>query len=292
MTEYRSYNSHLREKYGCKVYKISLSSATTCPNRDGELGKGGCIFCSMGSGDFKGNASDPIEEQMIKAKELVSAKAKSGKYVAYFGSFTSTYGDPEKIKEAFLFAARDESVAEVSVATRPDCLGEEIMEILREVKKIKPLTVELGLQSAKESTAELINRCSRLEAFDDAIERLKNEGIEIVLHIILGLPGETLEDMLESVQYAVDRKVDGIKLQLLHVLEGTELARMYRKGEFEAFEMEEYLDVLERALKIIPKSVVVHRLTGDGAKKSLIAPMWSANKKAVLNEINRRFKPI
>lgn len=292
MTEYRSYNSHLREKYGCKVYKISLSSATNCPNRDGRLGEGGCIFCSAGSGDFKGNALEPIEKQMEKAKALVSKKAKSGKYVAYFGSFTSTYGDLQKIKEAFLFAARDESVAEISVATRPDCLGEEIMELLRDLQKIKPLTVELGLQSVKESTAELINRCSKLETFDEAIERLKKEGIEVVLHIILGLPGETLEDMLESVKYAVDKKVDGIKLQLLHVLEGTELARMYKNGEFEALKLEEYLEILERALKIIPKSIVIHRLTGDGAKKRLIAPMWSANKKAVLNEINRRFKPI
>ncbi len=292
MREYRSFGSYLKQKFGCKVYKISLSCSDSCPNRDGTRGVGGCIFCSNGSSDFSQKCDIPVSEQIENAKKLVEKKIKNGKYIAYFGSFTSTHGNLDKIKNALIGAANDESVVAVSVATRPDCLGAEIMEVLREVKKIKPLMVELGLQTVNPKTSELINRCSELAEFDNAIEILKKEGIEIVLHIILGLPFESKDDMLKTIRYAVQKGADGIKLQLLHVLEGTRLAEMYKKGDFEVLTMEEYLDILDSALALIPKTTVIHRLTGDGAKKNLIAPLWSANKKKVLSEINRRFKAI
>ncbi len=292
MIEYRALSSYLKEKFGCKVYKLSLSCSGSCPNRDGTRGEGGCIFCSDGSGDFAQDCQMNIEKQLESAKKLVEKKAKTDRYIAYFASFTSTYGDPNFIKERILGAARDESVVAVSIGTRPDCLGEEMMEILREAKKIKPVWVELGLQSVQEKTARLINRGSELSEFDEAIKNLKAEGFEVILHIILGLPFETEEMMLESVGYAAKKGVDGVKLQLLHVLEGTRLAEMYKNGEFEVFSMEKYLEILEKAVEILPKNCVVHRLTGDGAKKKLIAPLWSANKKAVLNEINKRFKSI
>jgi len=292
MTKYLSLNSYCRKKFGCKLYKLSLSCSHTCPNRDGTKGVGGCIFCSEGSGDFASKVSVSIENQLKTAKELVKNKIKNGKYIAYFQSYTSTYTHPEHLRNCLLSAANDSEVAVVSVATRPDCLGEEVLEILEEVSKIKPVWVELGLQTVHDSTAKLINRCSSLSDFDTAISNLKALNIEVILHIILGLPYESEEMMLKSIEYAKTKKVEGVKLQLLHILRGTKLEEMYNQGDVKALSEEEYFEILEKALTLLGTDIVVHRLTGDGAKKKLIAPLWTANKKAVLNQINKRFESI
>lgn len=291
MTEYTSFNSYCRREFGCKVYKLALSCSNSCPNRDGKVGIGGCIFCAEGSGSFAAPYEMPIAEQIEYAKKLVSKKAKNVKYIAYFQAFTSTYGDESHIRNCLLSAAKDEQTVAVSVGTRPDCLPESMLEILSEVSKIKPVFVELGFQTAQIKTAELINRCCKTETYTLAAKRLHEMGIKVVFHVILGLPGETESDMLESVKKAVEMGADGIKLQLLHILRGTRLADMYKRGEFRCLELSEYVDILEKCLRLLPKEVVVHRLTGDGDKKLLLAPTWSADKKAVLNLIASRCRP-
>lgn len=286
--EYYSLNRYLRERFGCKVYKISLNGGFTCPNRDGTLGTRGCIFCSAGgSGDFAESPELSITQQIEKGKERVKNKIISGKYIAYFQAFTNTYAPVETLRKKFSEAIKHPDIVMLSVATRPDCLPEEVIELLKELNEIKPVCVELGLQTIHEKSAEYIRRGYKLECYDDAVKRLKAAGIEVVCHIILGLPGETKNDMLQSVDYACKSGIDGIKLQLLHVLRGTDLAKDYENGKFNVLTMDEYLDILKSCLEIIPKNVVIHRLTGDGAKKDLIAPMWSADKKRVLNAVSR-----
>lgn len=286
--EYYSLNKYLRERFGCKVYKISLNGGFTCPNRDGTLGTRGCIFCSAGgSGDFAESPELSITQQIEKGKERVKNKIKSGKYIAYFQAFTNTYAPVEMLRKKFSEAIKHPDIVMLSVATRPDCLPEEVIELLKELNEIKPVCVELGLQTIHEKSAEYIRRGYKLECYDDAVKRLKAAGIEVVCHIILGLPGETKSDMLQSVDYACKSGIDGIKLQLLHVLRGTDLAKDYEEGKFNVLTMDEYLDILKSCLEIIPKNIVIHRLTGDGAKKDLIAPMWSADKKRVLNAVSR-----
>lgn len=286
--EYYSLNKYLRDRFGCKVYKISLNGGFTCPNRDGTLGTRGCIFCSAGgSGDFAESPELSITQQIEKGKERVKNKIKSGKYIAYFQAFTNTYAPVETLRKKFSDAIKHPDIVMLSVATRPDCLPEEVIELLKELNEIKPVCVELGLQTIHEKSAEYIRRGYKLECYDDAVKRLKAEGIEVVCHIILGLPGETKSDMLQSVDYACKSGIDGIKLQLLHVLRGTDLAKDYEEGKFNVLTMDEYLDILKSCLEIIPKNIVIHRLTGDGAKKDLIAPMWSADKKRVLNAVSR-----
>lgn len=288
LMEYYSFNRYLRERFGCKVYKISINGGFTCPNRDGTLGTRGCIFCSAGgSGDFAESPELSITQQIEKGKEKVKNKIKSGKYIAYFQAFTNTYAPVETLRKKFTEAINHPDIVMLSVATRPDCLPEEVIELLKELNDIKPVSVELGLQTIHEKSAEYIRRGYRLECYDNAVKRLKAAGLEVVCHIILGLPGETKSDMLESVDYACKSGIDGIKLQLLHVLKGTDLAKDYENGKFRVLTMDEYLDILKSCLDIIPKNIVIHRLTGDGAKKELIAPLWSADKKRVLNAVSR-----
>lgn len=285
--EYTTLNSYLKEQFGCKVYKLALDGGFTCPNRDGTLGTRGCIFCSKGgSGDFAENKNLSITEQIEKAKSRVSKKITDGKYIAYFQAFTNTYKPVDELKKLYCEAINTEDIVAISIGTRPDCLGDDVIELLDEINKIKPVFVELGLQTIHSKTAEYIRRGYPLEVYDKAVEKLHSIGINVVTHIILGLPNESKADMLESVEY-VCRVTDGIKLQLLHVLDGTDLAEEYNQGKFTTLTLEEYTDIIKSCVEIIPKNVVIHRLTGDGAKKDLIAPLWSADKKNVLNTINK-----
>lgn len=290
--KYTTLNSYLKEKFGCKVYKISLDCGFTCPNRDGTLGYGGCIFCSEGgSGDFAESRTLDVTEQIESGKEKVKNKIKSGKYIAYFQAFTNTYADVNTLEKIYSQAINHPDIVALSVATRPDCLEQEKVELLGRLNKIKPIFVELGLQTVNEKTAKYIRRGYTLDVYDDAVERLHEQGINVVTHIIIGLPYETKEDMLSSVKY-VCKVTDGIKLQLLHILKGTDLAKDYCEHKFEVLTLEEYTNIIAECVKIIPENVVIHRLTGDGAKKDLIAPLWSADKKKVLNTINKRLSEI
>ena len=286
--EYYSFNQYLKEKFGCKVYKICINAGFTCPNRDGTLDTRGCIFCSAGgSGDFAESAALSVTEQIEKGKARVKNKIKSGKYIAYFQAFTNTYAPVETLRKKFTEAINHPDIVMLSVATRPDCLPEEVIELLKELNRIKPVSVELGLQTIHEKTAAYIRRGYPLACYDSAVKRLKAADIDTVCHIILGLPGESEQEMLESVEYVCKSGINGIKLQLLHVLRGTDLAVDYAAGKFEVLTMEEYLKIIKKCLEIIPKNIVIHRLTGDGAKKDLIAPLWSADKKEVLNAISK-----
>lgn len=286
--EYYSFNRYLRERFGCKVYKISINGGFTCPNRDGTLGTGGCIFCSAGgSGDFAESPELSITQQIENGKKRVRKKIKSGKYIAYFQAFTNTYAPSEILRKKFTEAIDHPDIVMLSVATRPDCLPDEVVDLLKDLNEIKPVSVELGLQTIHEKSAEYIRRGYDLSCYDRAVSRLKAAGLNVVCHIILGLPGESKTDMLQSVDYACKSGIDGIKLQLLHVLRGTDLAKDYEAGKFEALSFEAYLDIIKSCVEIIPKDIVIHRLTGDGAKKDLIAPLWSADKKKILNAISR-----
>lgn len=286
--KYTTLNSYLKKRFGCKVYKISLDCGFTCPNRDGTLGTSGCIFCSKGgSGDFAQSRELSVTEQIESGKLKLQNKIKDGKYIAYFQAFTNTYADVETLRSLYMQAINHCDIVAISVATRPDCLEQEKVELLGELNKIKPVFVELGLQTINEGTAEYINRGYKLGVYDDAVKRLHEQDINVVTHIILGLPGESVDDMLSSVKYVCE-KTDGIKLQLLHILKGTALEEEYNKHKFEILSFEEYIDIIYKCVEIIPPSVVIHRLTGDGAKKDLIAPMWSADKKRVINAINKK----
>lgn len=286
--EYYSFNQYLKDTFGCKVYKISINAGFTCPNRDGTLGTRGCIFCSKGgSGDFAESSTLSVTEQIESGKQRVSKKIKSGKYIAYFQAFTNTYAPIEVLAEKYCEAINHPDIVGISIATRPDCLGEEVLTLLSEINKIKPVFVELGLQTIHEKTAEYIRRGYPLSVYDNAVKALKKAGINTVVHLIIGLPNESREEMLESVEYACKSGADGIKLQLLHILKGTDLADDYLSGKFETLSMEEYLSIIKDCVEIIPKNVVIHRLTGDGPKKDLIAPLWSADKKSVLNALNK-----
>lgn len=288
---YKSLNQHLQERFGTKVYKIALSSGCTCPNRDGTIGVGGCIFCAdTGSGDFATEASLSVREQLKVAKERIAAKNKGGKYIAYFQSFTNTYASVDFLEPKFLEALADDEVVALSIATRPDCLPEDILEMLKRLNRIKPVWVELGLQTIKEETVEYIRRGYSNEVYDRAVEKLHDIGIEVITHVIIGLPEETKEDMLRTVDYVVRSKAEGIKLQLLHVIQDTDLARDYAKGTFKTLELEEYIQIIRACVERISSDMVIHRLTGDGNKKTLIAPAWSGDKKRVLNELNKALR--
>ncbi len=281
-------NEHLRKKFGCKVYKIALNGGFTCPNRDGKIDTRGCIFCSAGgSGEFAENAALSVTEQIERGKERVAGKIRDGKYIAYFQAYTGTYGPLEKLKALFTEAIEHPDVAALSVATRPDCLPPDVLKLLFDLNKIKPVWIELGLQTISKETAEYIRRGYELEVYDRAVGMLKSGGIEVITHLIIGLPGETREDILRSVKYVCDSGADGIKLQLLHVLKGTDLEKEYREGKFEVLSEDEYIEILRECVSIIPPKVVVHRLTGDGDKKLLVAPLWSGNKKHVWNRIQK-----
>lgn len=293
--EYRSVNQYLRETFGCKVYKVPLNAGLTCPNRDGTLGTRGCIFCSAGgSGEFAANvrpSADDFQEtmnrQMELAREKLAHKNRDGKYMAYFQAFTNTYGPIDYLEKVFLAAIRVPDVVGISIATRPDCLGDDVLELLDRLNRIKPVWVELGLQTIHEDTARYVRRGYPLSTFDEAVRRLRDIHVETIVHVILGLPGETVEDMLQTVDYVCKSNVQGIKLQLLHVLRGTDLATDYLAGKFQTFTLEEYVDVILRCLAIIPQDVVIHRLTGEGHRDLLIAPEWSLHRKVTLNTLNK-----
>ncbi len=281
-------NEYLRERFGCKVYKIALDGGFTCPNRDGTIGTGGCIFCSAGgSGEFAADRRKNITEQIEEAAARVSAKVKNGKYIAYFQAYTGTYAPVEHLEKLYMEAVNHPDVVAVSIATRPDCLPEDVLSLLERINRIKPVWIELGLQTIHERTAAYIRRGYPLFVYDRAVENLKKRGIEIIVHVILGLPKETVGDMTDTVDYVVKSGVNGIKLQLLHVLEGTDLAAEYAAGKVNVLSEDEYMDILSACLAHIPDDVVIHRLTGDGDKKILIAPKWSGNKKHVLNRIRK-----
>ena len=290
MERYRSLNAYLRETYGEKLYKLALDGGFTCPTRDGTLDTRGCIFCSArGSGDFAEDASRDVRAALARAKARVATKNPGGHYIAYFQSFTGTYAPAERLRALYTAALSDPEVAILSVATRPDCLGDEVVALLRELNARKPVWVELGLQTIHEDTARYIRRGYALPVYDEAVERLHAAGLTVITHVILGLPGETAEMQFETVRHVGRVGSDGIKLQLLHVLEGTDLAADYRAGKFEALTLEEYLPLLAGCVERLRPDMVVHRLTGDGAKRDLIAPLWSADKKRVLNAVRRWF---
>lgn len=289
----RTVNQYLKEKYGRKIYKISIDGGFTCPNRDGRLDTRGCIFCSAGgSGDFAEDRSLSITEQIERGKRRVESKmpydqTESNKYIAYFQAFTNTYAPVEHLKSLYMEAVRHPDIVAISIGTRPDCLPEDVLNLLGEINSIKPVWVELGLQTIHEKTADYIRRGYPLPVYVKAVEELKRRDIEIITHVILGLPGEYREDMLESVKYVGDSGVQGIKLQLLHVLKGTDLEKDYKAGLFKCMTMEEYINLIEDALDILPEDIIIHRMTGDGPKRILVAPEWSADKKRVLNELNK-----
>lgn len=285
--KYTTLNSYLKNKFGCKVYKLAIDGGFTCPNRDGTLGTHGCIFCSRGgSGEFAESKEKSVTQQIDDGKKRVEKKIKDGKYIAYFQAFTNTYAPFCKLKSLYTEAINHPDIVALSIGTRPDCLGNDVLELLDEMNKIKPVFVELGLQTIHENTAQYIRRGYPLEVYDKAVDDLHKIGINVVTHLIIGLPGESEQDILQSVEY-VCKKTDGIKLQLLHILEGTDLADEYRECKVDVLSLEEYTSIIKHCVEIIPDNVVIHRLTGDGAKKDLIAPLWSADKKHVLNTINK-----
>lgn len=284
---YRTLNEHHQEKFGCKVYKLSVDAGFTCPNRDGTLGVGGCIFCSGdGSGAFAVSGSD-IRQQLEKAKEKVSAKNKSGKYIAYFQAFTNTYGPVEMLRALYEAAMEPEEIVGLAIGTRPDCLSDDVVALLEELNLRKPISVELGLQTIHPESVRYIRRGYDNDVYMDAVRHLKKAGIEVVTHIILGLPGETSLMAAQTTRFAVKAGTDGVKFHLLHVLRGTDLERDYREGRFCCLTMEEYGSWLKACIQELPPDITVHRITGDGAKRDLAAPLWSADKKRVLNYLSR-----
>ena len=289
MKHYYSLNEYYKSKYGKKVYKLSLSGGMTCPNRDGTLDTRGCIFCGNGgSGEFAESFRLSVSEQIERAKSRVRAKTHDNAYIAYFQPFSNTYASVEYLRKLYYEAIAPDEIVGLSVATRPDCLPDDVLSLLCEINKIKPLTVELGLQTIHEHTAEYIRRGYMLSVYDEAVEKLHSIGAEVVTHLIIGLPGESRDMMFDSAEY-VGRVTDGVKLQLLHVIEGTDLAVEFANGVFEVLSLEEYADILAGCIERIKRDVVIHRLTGDGDKRSLIAPLWSADKKRVLNYISKYF---
>lgn len=296
---YYSLDYHLKQIYGRKIYKISLNGGMTCPNRDGTKGNRGCIFCSRGgSGDFASSPILSITEQIEDAKKLILSKLPPSKgksledkepleqYIAYFQAYTNTYGKLETLKKIFYEAINHQEVVGLSIATRPDCLDQDILSLLAELNAIKPVWIELGLQTCHDETANFIRRGYSLSVFEEAVKNLRALSIQIIVHLILGLPGETKKDVLQSVSYVASQQVNGIKLQLLHVLEDTDLAHY----SFPMLTKEEYIDLVISALEIIPEDIVIHRVTGDGPKNLLIAPKWSGDKKSVLNELHKALK--
>lgn len=291
MPHYLSFNQAMRRRFGRKMYKLSLDGGFTCPNRDGKLDTRGCIFCS-GAGEFAAKQTGSITEQLNNAKGLVADKAKDAGYIAYFQSFTNTYASPERLRELYLPVVSHPDVAVLDIATRPDCLSSEVLEVLAELASVKPLWVELGLQTIHPETAKFIRRGYDLPAFDEAVKNLHAIGAEVIVHQIIGLPNETEEMIHKTAEYIGRSGADGVKFHLLHVIDHTDLAKLYRAGEFEVLTMERYFELLAGCIRRIPPEMVVHRLTGDGDKRTLIAPLWSGNKKMVLNAMNKYFDEI
>ena len=285
---YTTLNEHYQAKFGCKVYKLAIDGGFTCPNRDGSIDTRGCIFCSAsGGGEFAEKTCGSVTAQLERAKARVSAKNKGGKYIAYFQSFSNTYAPVSYLRQLYFEAIAPEDVVGLAIGTRPDCLSGEVVALLEEVNRVKPVSVELGLQTIREETVRYIRRGYGNEVYFDAMRRLKGAGIEVVTHIILGLPGENAPMAAETTAAAVAAGTDGVKFHLLHVLRGTDLESDFLAGKFRCLELEEYARWLKTCLAEVPPRVVVHRITGDGAKRDLVAPLWSADKKRVLNYLNR-----
>ncbi len=286
----KTLNMYLREKYGKKLYKVSINAGFTCPNRDGTLGSRGCIFCSgNGSGDFAEDPAMDIKSQIEAGKRKILNKLPKEEcgIIAYFQAFTNTYASIEYLRKVYYEAMENPNVEILDIATRPDCLSEEVLDLLSEINEKKPVWVELGLQSIHEKTSEYIRRGYPLSTFDEAVKHLQERNLETIVHVILGLPGEREKEMLETVDYVGKSGVQGIKLQLLHVLKNTDLAGDYEAGKFRCLTEDEYIDILKKCIDILPESMIIHRMTGDGDKRILIAPLWSADKKHVINRINR-----
>lgn len=289
---YNTLNGFLREKFnGEKTYKISLDGGFTCPNRDGKVARGGCTFCSArGSGDFAGDRIMSITEQFHDVKEMMQKKWKDGKYIAYFQAYTNTYAPVEVLREKYDEALKDDNVVALAIATRPDCIEEGVVDLLEEYNKKLYTWVELGLQTSNDDTALRINRGYKRDVFTKAVEDLASRGIDVVAHIIFGLPGETKEDMLNTVKYVSNLPIQGIKLHLLHVMENTAMAKELENGDFRLLEMDEYIDIITEAIAMLPQNIVIHRLTGDAPRDLLIGPKWSLKKWEVLNAIDDALK--
>ncbi|MBU5486291.1 TIGR01212 family radical SAM protein [Clostridium sp. MSJ-11] len=284
---YYSLNYFLREKFGCKVYKISLDAGFSCPNRDGKISSGGCVFCSArGSGDFAGDRGYSISRQFNDIKTLMRKKWKEGKYIAYFQAYTNTYASASVLREKYEEALNHEGVVALAIATRPDCLGEEVLDLLEELSNRTYLWVELGLQTVSDETAKIINRGYSLEVFEQALENLRKRKIDVVVHSIFGLPKENREDMLKTVKYLSSKDIQGIKFHLLHLMKGTPLVDLYEREEFRFLEEEEYIDIICEAIGLLREDIVVHRLTGDSPRDLLIGPKWSLKKWEILNAIH------
>ena len=288
---YHSMDYDLKQLYGEKVYKITLNGGMTCPNRDGKIGHGGCIFCSTaGSGDFAGPATYSITKQLAMGKENLTKKRPVHSYIAYFQAFTNTYAPVEYLRQIYMEAIQDPDVQILSIATRPDCLPEDVLQLLEEINQIKPVWVELGLQTIHPQTATYIRRGYPLEVFEEAVNNLRKRNISVITHTILGLPGENEDMMLETIDYLNKMDIQGIKLQLLHILKGTDLALDYEKQPFWSPSMEEYISLLGTCIARLRPDITIHRLTGDGPKELLIAPSWTSQKRTVLNTLHRYLK--
>ena len=288
---YYSFDSMLKERFSQKVYKVALNGGMTCPNRDGTLGSRGCIFCSAGgSGDFAGNKEDPISVQIETQAQRLREKRNASSFIAYFQAYTNTYAPVSYLREIYTEAIDHPDIAALSIGTRPDCLGKEVLDLLEELNHKKPVWVELGLQTIHEKTAAYIRRGYPLSCFAAAVKELRKRKLDVIVHTILGLPGESREDILETISYLNHMDIQGIKLQLLHVLKGTDLAEDYLAGKFRVYTMEEYIDLVIDCLEHLSPEVVVHRLTGDGPKELLLAPLWSSAKKTVLNTLHHQCK--
>lgn len=291
MEQIYTLNKFYNEYFGHKVYKLSLDAGMTCPNRDGTLDTRGCIFCSAGgSGDFAASRLLSIPEQIAEAKQRISSKIRYGKYIAYFQAYTNTYANLDYLKKVYYEAIACDDIVGLSIATRPDCIDDDILDLLSELNKTIPVFVELGLQTVHETTAQFIRRGYSLDIFQNTVARLSCADINIVVHLILGLPYETKDDMLASVNYLNTLPVNGVKLQLLHVLKNTDLAELYSNGIFDTLSLEEYTCILAECIELLRPDIVIHRMTGDGKKSELISPLWSGNKKMVLNYINKYFR--
>lgn len=288
---YHSLNYFLREKFGEKVFKISLDGGFSCPNRDGKISKGGCLFCSeRGSGDFAGDRDFSIQRQFIDIKAMMNKKWKNGKYIAYFQAYTNTYGPVDELKKKYEEALEQEGVVALAIATRPDCLGDEVLDLIEEINKKYYVWIELGLQTSNDEVARRINRGYKLDVFEDAIKRLKERNIDFVVHQILGLPGESKESMIETMNYIAHTGAQGVKFHLLHLMKNTPMVKIYESGGLEFLGQEEYIDLLCKAVCMMPQEMVIHRLTGDAPRDLLIGPMWSLKKWEVLNAIDKAFE--
>lgn len=288
---YFSLNEYCKSTFGCKVYRLSLNGGCTCPNRDGHLSYGGCTFCSEGgSGDFASSYHISIQEQINEAKTRIQKKTDCNKFIAYFQAYTNTYAPLPHLRRIFTEAINEPEIVALSIGTRCDCLSDEILNLLEELSHIKPVWIELGLQTIHNTTHQKLNTHTTVEMFDDTVYRLQEKHLPVIAHVILGLPNETPEMMKKTILHISSLPIAGIKLQLLHILKGTVLAAEYKKEPFPLFTLEEYCEFVIDCLELLPPNMVIHRLTGDGPKKLLIAPLWSTDKKRVLNTINRRLE--